>query len=170
MTAETAKAAYRRKLASNPDGEISLFTIELYHPDMSKRYYLVADNQDLTAYLEGGEQITFAASNIDTKNAANNADMNQSASFTIADQANQLDDELDRIPLNSDILPTLTFRAYIMSDLSHPAWGPVEYEAQDINQGKGSFTASVSAPRLNSRGTGLIVTPTLCPLIRGLLI
>jgi len=35
MTQETVKAAYRRKLASNPDGEITVDTIEIYHPLIS---------------------------------------------------------------------------------------------------------------------------------------
>jgi hypothetical protein len=170
MTAETVKAAYRKKLASNPDGEIAVGTWEVYHPLMSKRYYFVSDQVALTAFLESGSQVTFEPANISTKGAANNADMNQSASMTIADPFNELDDELERIPLDNETLPLLTFRTYLISDLSYPAWGPVEYEAQDINQGKGSFTATVSAPRINNRGTGLIVTPTICPLIRGLLI
>ncbi|AHK11831.1 Minor tail protein [Shewanella sp. phage 3/49] len=169
MTAETVKAAYRKKLASNPDGEIAVGTWEIYHPLMSKRYYFVSDQVALTAFLENGTEVTFEPANISTKGAANNADMSQSATMTIADPFNELDSELDRIPLENETLPLLTFRIYLISDLSHPAWGPVEYEAQDINQGKGAFTATVSAPRINNKGTGLIVTPTLCPLLRGLL-
>lgn len=167
MTSETVKTAYRKKLASNPDGEIDVATVELYHPSFSERYFLVVDQVPLTANLENGTVQLFEPTNASIKGAANNADMSQSATFTFADPLNQLDDELDRIPLDSDVLPTLTFRTYLLSDLSYPAWGPVEYEAQDINQGKGTFTASVSAPRLNNKATGLIVTPALCPLIRG---
>lgn len=167
MSQQSVQEAYRKVLASNPDGEITLQTIELYHPLLSKRYRFVIDTVPLTAYLETGELVTFEPVNADAKGASNNADMNQSATFTIADPENLLDDELDRIPLNNETDPELTFRSYLLSDLSYPADGPVVYEAQDINQGKGTFTASVSAPKLNSRGTGLIVTPALCPLIRG---
>ena len=170
MSQESVKAAYRKKLASNPDGEITLDTIEIYHPLMSRRYYLVADQVDLVAYLEDGvTQVTFEAANINVKGAANNADMNQSATFTIADIDNKLDDELDRIPLDNETLPVFIFRSYLLSDLSFPAAGPVEYEAQDINQEKGKFTASVSAPRINNRGTGVVLTPDICPLIRGVI-
>ena len=169
MTQATVAAAYRKKLASNPDGEIALDTVELYHPDMSRRYYLVADQIPLTATLETGETVTFEAANINAKGAGNNGDMNQNANFAIADPENVLDDELDRIALDSEVVPTLTFRRFLLSDLSYPAWGPITYDAQDVNQEKGKFTCSVSAPRLNNRGTGLIVTPTLCPLLRGIL-
>jgi hypothetical protein len=171
MTQQSVAEAYRLKLASNPEGvDEPLKTWEIYHPLMSKRYYLVNDMVDLTAYLEDGTtQVTFTAAKISTKNAANNADMNQSATLTAADVDNTLDAELDLIPLDSTILPTLIYREYLPTDLSYPAIGPIEYEAQDINQGKGTFTAEVSSPKLNSRGTGLILTPDLCPLIRGLL-
>lgn len=169
MTQATVAAAYRKKLASNPDGEIALDTLQIYHPDMSKTYWLVADQVPLTAYLENGTSITFEPANINIKGAGNNADMSQSASFTIADPDNVLDDEMDRIGLTSNANPVFTFRTYLLSDPSYPAWGPVEYDAQDINQGKGVFTASVAAPRLNDRGTGLIATPDQIPLMRGFL-
>lgn len=113
--------------------------------------------------------MTYSAANVSTKQAANNADMNQQATMTVADYQNALEDELDLIPLDDETLPTLTYREYLLSDLSYPAWGPIIYEAQDVNQGKGTFTAAVSAPKLNSRETGLILTPSLCPLIRGVL-
>ena len=100
MTQETVKSAYRRKLASNPDGEITVDTIEIYHPLISKRYRLVADQVDLVAKLEDGiTNATFEAANISVKGASNNSDMTQSASVTIADPLNELDDELSRIPL-----------------------------------------------------------------------
>ncbi len=167
MSREDVEAKYRIKLASNPDGEITLKTVEIYHPLMSKRHYLVADTKPLTATLESGEMVTFRDANINTKGAANNADMSQSATVTMADPYNELDGELDRIPLSDSTDPILTFRDYLVSDLSCPAVGPVEFEAQDINQSKGVFTATASAPKMNSRGTGLIITPTNCPLIRG---
>jgi len=169
MTQQAIAAAYRKKLASNPEGvDEPLKTWEIYHPLLSKRYLLVDDVVDLVAYLEDGvTQVTFKAANITTKSAANNADMNQSATMTAADVDNTLDDELDRIPLDNTTLPTLIYREYLPTDLSFPAFGPIEYEAQDINQGKGTFTAEVSAPKLNSRGTGLVLTPDICPLIRG---
>lgn len=169
MTQATVAAAYRKKLVSNPDGEIELDTLEISHPDMSKTYYLVADQIPLTAKLETGADVTFEPSPIGIKGAGNNADMNQSATFTIPDVDNILDDEMDRIGLTSSSYPVFTFRTYLLSDLSYPAWGPVSYEVQDISQSKGLFTAAVSAPKLNNKGTGLILTPELCPLIRGIL-
>jgi hypothetical protein len=170
MTQQSVADAYRRKLASAVEGDEWRETLEIYHPMMSKRYYLVRDNVPLTAMLETGTEVNFEIANIDIKSASQNADMNQSASFTIADVDNVLDAELDNIPLDSDVLPEFTYRRFLLSDLSYPALGPITYETQDINQAKGRFSATVSAPKLNSRGTGLILTPTNCSLLRGVLL
>lgn len=161
---------YRRKLASNTDDELTLDTVEIYHPLISKRYYYVNDLVNLSATLENGQVITFEATSMNATRAANNADMDQNASFTLADPENILDDELDRIPLDNDFYPTLTFRSYLLSNTSAPAVGPIVYDAQNITQSKGVFTAAVGAPRLNNRGTGLVVNPTDIPLLKGVLL
>lgn len=170
MTQSTVEAQYRRKLASCPDGEIVVDTIEISHPLLSKTYYLVADIFDLVANLENeSTATTFEASNINVGMAANNADMDQSATITIADPENRLDSELDNIPYDNTELPSVVYRAYLLSDLSYPANGPIKFETQDISQSKGLFTVTVSAPKVNSTGSGLVLTPSLCPLIRGIL-
>lgn len=169
MTQAAVEAAYRQKLASNPDGESVVDTVQIYHPLISKTYYLVNDTRDLTSFLETGAPITFETAAMKTKSAANNNDMSQQASFTIVDVENILNDELDLIPIENEDPIEFTFRRYLLSDLSYPAHGPVVYEAQDITKSKGLFTASVGAPKLNNKGTGLIITPSICPLLRGIL-
>ena len=169
MTPEQIAEAYRIKLASNPDGEIAVDTVEIYHPSLSKTYYLVADNQDLTANIESGALITFEKANMKPNNAANNDDLSQTASFTIADVDNILNDEMQRIPLENETPVLFRFRRYLLSDTTYPAVTALEYEAQKITQSKGLFTAYVGAPSLNDKGTGLILTPDNVPLLRGIL-
>lgn len=169
MTPLEIKEAYRRKLATNPDGELALDTVQITHPNLTKTYYLVADKDPLVAYLENGQQVTFEPAAIKADNGGNNNDMDQQAKFTIADPDNILDDEMDRIPLESETLPEFTFRTYLRSDLSYPAYGPVTYDTQTVSQQKGVFTASVGLPRLNQKGTGLIAVPADIPILRGLL-
>ncbi|MGL4936765.1 DUF1833 family protein [Shewanella sp.] len=166
----TVEEAYRRKLASNPEGEIALDTVEIYHPMLSKRFYFVRDIVPLTATLETGETVTFAPTAMSATRPSNSSDMDQNASFSFSDPDNLLDDELDRIPLDDSTYPTFTFRPYLLSDLSAPANRPVVYDAQKISQQKGVFTAAVGVPRLNNRGTGLIANPTDIPLLKGVLL
>jgi hypothetical protein len=169
MTAATVEAAYRLKLASNPEGQLDYITLEITHPLLSQRYLIVRGTSPLTATLETGETVTFEPSPMDSKNAANNNDMDQQAAFTLPDVGNILDDEMQKIPLDNQEWPVFTFRRFISTDLSHPCDGPVTYDLQNLSQSKGVFTADVGVPRLNERPTGLLMTPENIPLLRGVL-
>ncbi|MEA7672476.1 DUF1833 family protein, partial [Salmonella enterica subsp. enterica serovar Cerro] len=59
---------------------------------LSKRWLLVRGAQDITATLETGEVVTFEGTPMEAKNAANNNDMDQTASFSLPDVLNILDD------------------------------------------------------------------------------
>lgn len=170
MSQESVEAAYRRKLASNPDGELDYITLEITHPLLSKRWLLVRGTSDLTATLETGETVTFEATPMDAKNAANNNDMDQTASFSLPDVLNILDEEMDRIPYGNAELPKFIFRRFVSTDLSYPADGPVVYELQTLTQEKGVFTAETGTPMLNQRQTGILMTPEEIPLLRGVLL
>lgn len=169
MSQQSVLEAYRRKLASNPEGQIDYTTVEITHPRLSKRYLLVRGTEPLTATLETGETVTFEPTALEAKGAANNNDMDQRASFTLPDVDNQLDDELDRIDPADPTLPKVTYRRFISTDLSYPADGPVVYELQSVSQEKGLFTIDTGVPMLNQKGTGLLMTPSDIPLLRGIL-
>ena len=169
MSQDSVLAAYKLKLASNPEGQIDYTTVEITHPLLSKRFLIVRGTSPLTATLETGETVTFEPSPMDAKNPANNNDMDQQAAFTLPDVGNELDDEMARIPLNNQVWPVFTFRAYISTDLSYPCKGPIVYDLQSLSQEKGLFTADVGVPRLNERSTGILMTPTEIPILRGVL-
>jgi hypothetical protein len=169
MSEAAVIAAYKLKLASNPEGQMDFETVEITHSLFSKRYLLVVGTTDLTATLETGEVVTFEGIPMEVKDGGNNNDMDQQASFTLPDVGNILDDEMSRLPLSDEESPSFTFRAFISTDLSYPARGPVTYELQSLSQSKGIFTADVGVPRLNERQTGLLMTPQLIPLLRGIL-
>lgn len=170
MSESSVLAAYKLKLASNPEGQMDFDTVEITHPLFSKRYLLVVGTSDLTATLETGETVTFEATPMEVKEGGNNNDMDQQASFTLPDVGNLLDDEMDNVPLNNDEAPVFTFRSFVSTDLSYPARGPVTYDLQSLSQSKGVFTADVGVPRLNERQTGLLMTPQEIPLLRGILV
>lgn len=169
MSEEAVITAYKLKLASNPEGQVDFETVEITHSLFSKRYLLVVGTTDLTATLETGEVVTFEGVPMEVKDAANDNDMDQQASFTLPDIGNILDDEMSRLPLSDEESPAFTFRAFISTDLSYPARGPVTYDLQSLSQSKGIFTADVGVPRLNERQTGILMTPQDIPLLRGIL-
>lgn len=169
MSLESVIAAYKLKLASNPEGQMDYVTVEITHSLLTQRYLLVLGMEPLTATLETSEVVTFEPYAMEVKDAGNNNDMDQQAAFTLPDIGNQLDDEMSRIPLDNKEWPVFTFRAFVSTDLSYPCKGPVQYDLQTLTQSKGVFTADVGVPRLNQRSTGLLMTPALIPLLRGIL-
>jgi len=169
MSESAVIAAYKLKLASNPEGQMDFETVEIKHSLFSKRYLLVVGTTDLTATLETGEVVTFEGIPMEVTDAGNNNDMDQQASFTLPDVGNILDDEMSRLPLSDEESPAFTFRAFISTDLSYPARGPVTYYLHSLSQSKGIFTADVGVPRLNERQTGILMTPQDIPLLRGIL-
>lgn len=169
MSEDSVLAAYKLKLSSNPEGELDYQTVEITHSLLSKRYLIVMGNEPLTATLETGEVVTFEPSAMEVKSASNNNTMDQQAAYTLPDVGNLLDDEMDKIPLGNTEWPLFTFRAFVSTDLSYPCNGPVSYDLQALSQSKGVFTADVGVPRLNERPTGILMSPDVIPLIRGLL-
>lgn len=169
MSESSVIAAYKLKLASNPEGELDYETVEITHSLLSKRYLIVRGTEPLTATLETGELVTFEPSPMESTDAANSNDLDQQASFTLPDVGNLLDDEMQNIPLDNQEWPVFTFRRYVSTDLSYPCVGPITYDLQSLSQSKGIFTAEVGVPRLNERPTGILATPTEIPLLKGLL-
>lgn len=169
MSQDSVQAAYKLKLASNPEGELDYRTVEITHSLLSKRYLIVVGTSPLTAGLETGEVVTFEPFAMELKDGGNNNDMDQQASFTLPDVGNKLDDEMSRMPLDNTEAPVFTFRAFVSTDLSYPAKGPITYDLQNLTQAKGVFTADVGVPRLNQRSTGILMTPEEIPILRGVL-
>ena len=159
MSEQSVIEAYKRKLASNPDGQLDFDTVEITHPLFSKRYLLVV----------GTSPLTFEPTPMEVVEGGNNNDTDQQASFTLPDVGNLLDDEMSRLPMSNEEAPVFTFRSFVSTDLSYPARGPVTYDLQTLTQSKGVFTADVGVPRLNERQTGILMTPEEIPLLRGIL-
>ena len=169
MSEQSVIEAYKRKLASNPDGQLDFDTVEITHPLFSKRYLLVVGTSPLTATLETGETVMFEPTAMEVVEGGNNNDTDQQASFTLPDVGNLLDNETARVPHGDKRDPVFTFRRFVSTDLSYPARGPVTYDLQTLTQSKGVFTADVGVPRLNERQTGILMTPEEIPLLRGIL-
>ena len=169
MSEQSVIEAYKRKLASNPDGQLDFDTVEITDPNFSRRYLLVVGTSLLTATLETGETVMFEPTAMEVVEGGNNNDTDQQASFTLPDVGNLLDDEMSRLPLGYEGSPVFIFRSFVSTDLSYPARGPVTYDLQTLTQSKGVFTADVGVPRLNERQTGILMTPEEIPLLRGIL-
>jgi hypothetical protein len=159
--------AYELLLNSQPENERQFETLILSHSKFSQTFYLVFDSVPLTAKLSGGETVTFQPANVSSTNAQNSNDLDQTASFTISDLDNVLDDELDLIPLGDTESPVAGFGIYTTGFLDAPA-DFVEYTVKSIPQKKGAFTLMCGAPDLNNDETGEVYDLDRFPTLRGL--
>ena len=169
MTEAELIEAYQRKLASNTEREHVYQTLQITCSWLTQPYYIVLGTNEITTKLETGETITWTPSAADFKNAANNGDMDQNASFTLPDVGNILDDEIMRRPAGDAEVPLFTFRAYLDVDLDYPADGPVSYDLISLTQSKGVFTANTGVPKLNQKSTGVLATTDVFPPMRWIL-
>ena len=155
-------------LNTYPAGEYIIETIEISHPLFSKIYYLTREPLGITATLETDEVVNFDGTNIDIQLNSTKSDLDQNYSFTIPDLSNQLDDELDRIPLDNSDEISLKYRVYINTDLTGPAQGPINLNVLNVSQEKGAFTIAAGAPQLNWNKTGIIYDYDAFPMLRAL--
>ena len=104
---------YEILLNSQPESETYFETISISHSKLSKVFYFVFNSVELTAKLSTGETVTFLPANITSTNAQNNNDLDQQASFTVGDPDNELDDELELIPLGDTEDIIVGYRVYV---------------------------------------------------------
>jgi hypothetical protein len=159
--------AYRKFLASNPEGKREYHTISISHSQMSKTYNLVMDSVELIANDENGLLITYSPAAMLESGSMQTNDLDQSASYTISDEFNVLDGELDRIDIDSVEPVVVTFRGYHSDYLSKPV-EVLTYNANSVAQAKGSFTIKTGVPDLNSDQTGEIYNLDDFPMMRSL--
>jgi hypothetical protein len=159
--------AYQRKLASNPEGERFFKTLSLYNPYISKTYHFVEDSVELVALDENGVSITYSPASINSSVSMQSNDLDQNATYTISDEYNILDGELDLIPMDSFDETTATFRGYMGDYLDSPT-EVVSYTVNSIAQSKGSFTLRTGVPDLNSDQTGQIYDFDTFPMSRAI--
>lgn len=158
---------YAELLASQPENQNEIETLEISDPYASKTYYFVKGNKAVTAKLESGAIVTFEPTAMQASRARQSNDLSQNASFTLPDVDNILDDELANRPLNAQEPTLLTFRLYISEDLTAPAIEPVTLEVVSITQKKGSVTFNTAVPRLNKLETGQRYTTELIKPLLG---
>jgi len=163
MTAEYD--AYVELLNSNPENNSEFETVLIRHSKFSKTHYYVFDSVTLNAALQSGVYVDFLPANARTTNAENSNDLDQAATFTLGDLENNLDDELDRIPLGDTEDIIIGYGIYTTGNLDRPA-AYVEYIVDSIPQKEGAFSIRCGAPKLNIDETGEIFDYDRFPMLR----
>ena len=163
----TTRAKLRRLLTTYPKADYIIDTIQISHSKFSKVYYFTREVGGLTATIESGQVVDFEGINFEYDLYSAKSDLDKNFSFTLSDLNNQLDDELDRIPLDDSEKIAVIYRNYNASDLS----GVGELfvlEAINVSQEKGRFTVTAGAPQLNWAKTGITYNYDSFPTLRAL--
>ena len=154
---------YKILLSSQPENERYYELLIISHSAMSQTYNLVIDSVPLTA-LSG---TVFSPANINPSKPVNSNDLDQTSSFSIGDVDNALDDELDRIPLDTAEKIVCRTVVVLASDLD-TAVEDISFYVDSIPQQKGVFTIKSSVTDLNMQKTGEAMTLTRLPALRAI--
>ena len=157
---------YKILLNSQKENDRYYELVILSHSQMSKTYYLVRDSLPLTVTLDGSLQ-EFEQSVMNKTGPINSNDLDQIASFTIADIENALDAELDNIGLDTEEDVLCRALIYISTDLVNPV-EDITYFVDSVPQEKGVFTVKSSVTDLNRETTGEAATLTRFPMNRAI--
>ena len=153
---------YKKLLTSNPDNDRYYELIIISHSAMSRTRYLVNDSKPLTAI-----GLDFEPSVMRPTRPINSNDLDQIASFTIADVLNELDTELDRIPLDTDE-DVLCRYVLVLSEDLNTAIEDVTFIVDTVPQEKGVFTIKSSVTDLSREKTGEAFTLTQFPMLKAI--
>lgn len=119
-------AEYEQFLASAPEAQREIRTLEISHADLSQVYYFVADYEDLTATLEDLTQVTFTAATLEITEPAERNDSEQNLQVRMGAVSDELQDIIDQIT-DQGFLSELkvVYRKYYSEDLTQPAATPL---------------------------------------------
>lgn len=157
----TQREDLRVLLNTYEQGDYIIETVEILG------YAFTKEPGGILATLENGRERYFEPANFQSNLNSQKADLDQNFSFTFSDVDNLLDDELDKIPLDSGSF-TLTYRTYNSFDLSEPSDGPYLLSVIDVSQELGVFTIQAAAPQLNWSETGEIYSFDVFPMLLAL--
>lgn len=158
-------------LATYPKGKHLIDTLEISHSLFTQIFYFTREPFGVTASIpdgEGGfEEVDFVGVNFEPVLNQRKSDLDSDFTFTLADPDNQIDDELDLIPLDNTEKIVVTYRSYNSDDLSE-AGETHRLEVLNVSQEKGVFTISCGVPQLNWQQTGIIYSYDVFKPLRAL--
>lgn len=149
-------------LANRVAGKTELETIEIYHPDFTRTFYLVRNlTTGFIAKTEDGVQRNFEYCPMrwERGNSENNLDYD--LKITFQDLNILIAPEIYSIPIESEVMPIAVIRSYIYQrdgTIGGIADGPYRLTIRDITFTPEGCAFSASAKPLNRSGSGEIYT------------
>lgn len=159
----------REFLASAPQRRYIVKVVSISHSAMTKTYHLWKESITGSVTDEDGVVLAVESSPIDVKLAGTPAHLDQAYTVTLsmADAADTMRRELDRIPLDTSERIAVVYREYLSDDLTEPQ-AVARLEVESIAHNRGAAVISAVAPRLNLNRTGELYTFSRFPSLRAL--
>jgi hypothetical protein len=163
-------ARLRAFFASAPSAVHVVQVLELSHPAMTRTYYLWREPRAGEVVLENGRTVAVECLNFDTKLAGTEGHLDQvfQLALDLTDHMDELREELDLVPIDTDSLVTAVFREYLSDDLSTPL-SQARLQVESISYIVGTATLVCALPRLNTTRTGELYIPRDIPMLRAFL-
>lgn len=123
MPDSTLSQAIKEAYAAAPSDVIIYHTLEVNHPAFTQPIYVVRDNQDLTAHLETGEEVTFIRFAFDLVKPEVSATGVPQCTIELDNVSREILANV-QLAMGSTDKITVTYREYISADLSGPQNDP----------------------------------------------
>lgn len=156
-------------LASSPPARRPVQTIEIGHSDMSQTYYLWREPYAGSITTDSGVKTTRAV-NLQITLAGDEGHMDQEfeIALDLTDSDDELREQLDLIPLDTQEPITCVYREYLSDDLT-TVMAQASLQAESIAYTTGQAAISAVSPRYNVTRTGELYAPRDVPMLRGFL-
>ncbi len=158
-------AAYDRFLASSPQAQREIRTIEISHPDLSQVFRFAQDYNDLTATLEDLTVVTFTAATLEITEPAERNDSEQNLQIKMGAVSDELQDIIDQITDQGFLTELkIVYRKYYSEDLTQPAATPLILFGSTISfEGSESVSFVAEDTDLSNKRSGQLYTLTEFP-------
>jgi hypothetical protein len=147
--------SWKRFLASAPEAQREIRTIQIEHVDLAESYYFVQDYNDFVA-----EGITYKAAGIIITEPAERNDAEQSLQISMGAVTGELQDIIDQITDTGYMNElTTTYRKYYSGDLTQPAVAPLVLYGSGISfDGSERVSFSAEDTDLSNKRSGFLYT------------
>jgi len=152
--------AFKQFLASAPEAQREIRTIQIDHTDLSQSYYYAQDYNDFVA-----EGVTYLAASLVITEPAERNDSEQNLQISMGAVSDELQGIIDQITDQGFMNElTITYRKYYSGDLTQPAVTPTILYGSSIsfdNSNQVSFVAEDTD--LTNKRSGQLYTLSLFP-------
>lgn len=151
---------------------VQLDLLEVYHPNFSKRYYIVRNAPlGVTVKHEDGNTRTYEYYPCKLEQNSSADDLDAGYKISLGDLGELLPDEIDRVRAANGFLtkPKVTYRSYRSDNLNQVMYGPILLEAGAFTFNLDGSTFEANAPQLNVNSTGEVYDLVRFDALRGTL-